>query len=217
MIKDTYRHKGLRNKLVETVKQKGIDDPRVLDAINSVPRHLFMDNAFVNFAYKDQAFPIGADQTISQPFTVAFQSQLLEIKAGDKVLEIGTGSGYQASVLLEMKAKVFSIERHRSLHHKSKKLLADLGYYPKLFFGDGYKGLPAFAPFDKIIITAAAPYIPEELKEQLKVGGYMVIPLGEGESQQMQRLKKVSESEFESETFGDFSFVPMLQNKSFNS
>lgn len=217
MLNDTYRHKGLRKKLVDLLREKGIDDERVLEAINQVPRHLFMDNAFINFAYKDQAFPIGADQTISQPYTVAYQSQLLEVKPKEKVLEIGTGSGYQCSVLLELGAKVFSIERHRSLHLKAKRMLNELGYFPKLFFGDGYKGLPAFATFDKIIITAAAPYIPEDLKSQLKVGGMMVIPLGEGESQKMQRLIKKSETEFVVEEYGDFSFVPMLQNKSFGS
>jgi len=217
MLNDTYRHKGLRKKLVDLLREKGIDDERVLEAINQVPRHLFMDNAFINFAYKDQAFPIGADQTISQPYTVAYQSQLLEVKPKEKVLEIGTGSGYQCSVLLELGAKVFSIERHRSLHLKAKRMLNELGYFPKLFFGDGYKGLPAFAPFDKIIITAAAPYVPEDLKSQLKVGGMMVIPLGEGESQKMQRLIKKSETEFVVEEYGDFSFVPMLQNKSFGS
>lgn len=217
MVKDTYRHKGLRKKLVELLRKKGIDDEGVLEAINRVPRHLFMDNAFVNFAYKDQAFPIGADQTISQPYTVAYQTQLLEVKPKEKVLEIGTGSGYQCSVLMELGAKVFSIERHRSLHLSAKRMLNDLGYFPKLFFGDGYKGLPAFAPFDKIIITAAAPHVPEDLKNQLKVGGMMVIPLGEGGSQKMQRLIKKSEKEFDVEVYGDFSFVPMLQNKSFSS
>lgn len=214
---DTYRHKGLRKKLVQLLEQKGISDQDVLRAIEAIPRHLFMDNAFVNFAYKDQAFPIGADQTISQPFTVAFQTQLMQVKAKDKILEIGTGSGYQSCVLLEMGAKVFSIERHRSLHLKSKRQLNELGYSPKLFFGDGFKGLPTYAPFDKIIITAAAPEIPEDLKKQLKVGGFLIIPLGEGESQEMLRLTKVSEDEFTREEFGNFSFVPMLKNKSFSS
>lgn len=217
MILDNYRHKGLRKQLVALLREKEINDENVLAAINRVPRHLFMDNAFVNFAYKDQAFPIGADQTISQPYTVAFQSQLLEIKKRDKVLEIGTGSGYQCSVLVELEAKVFSIERHKSLYQKAKKQLNELGYFPKLFFGDGYKGLPTFAPFDKIIITAAAPFVPEALKKQLKVGGKMVIPLGEGKAQQMQRYTKIAEDEFEVETFGTFSFVPMLQDKSFKS
>ena len=214
---DSYKHKGLRKKLIEELEAKGIENELVLEAINRVPRHLFMDNAFVNFAYKDQAFPIGAEQTISQPYTVAFQTQLLQLKAGLKVLEIGTGSGYQSCVLMEMGVKVFSVERHRSLHQKSKQKLNDLGYFPKLFFGDGYIGLPTFAPFDRIIITAAAPYIPEDLKNQLAIGGMMVIPLGDGETQNMQRIIKLGENKFETETFGDFSFVPMLQNKSFGS
>lgn len=215
MQMDTYKHKGLRKKLVDLLRSKGIENERVLAAINQVPRHLFLDNAFVKFAYQDQAFPIGDDQTISQPFTVAYQSQLLQTERGQKVLEIGTGSGYQSCVLLELGVKVFSIERHRSLHQKSKKQLAAMGYAPRLFFGDGYQGLPAFAPFDRILITAAAPYVPEALKEQLKVGGMMVIPLGEGDKQQMQRITKVSATEYEVERFGDFSFVPMLQDKSF--
>jgi protein-L-isoaspartate(D-aspartate) O-methyltransferase len=214
---DTYKHKGLRKKLVDLLASKGISDEKVLNAINSIPRHLFLDNAFINFAYKNQAFPIGSEQTISHPYTVAFQSQLLEIRPKDKILEIGTGSGYQCCVLVEMGAKVFSIERHRSLHVKSKLIINKLGYFPKLFFGDGFKGSPAFAPFDKIIITAAAPIIPQDLKNQLKVGGMMIIPLGEGESQEMLRLTKMSESEFKSEQFGDFSFVPMLKDKSFSS
>lgn len=214
---DNYRHKGLRKKLVEELSKKGIDNVEVLEAIDQIPRHLFMDNAFVNFAYKDKAFPIGANQTISQPFTVAFQTQLLGVERGDKVLEIGTGSGYQSAVLLAMGAKVFSIERHRSLHLKSRSILESLGYQPKLFFGDGYIGLPTFAPFDKIIITAAAPYLPEPLKEQLKVGGVFVIPLGEGDKQEMLRLSKQEDGSFKQENFGDFSFVPMLENKSFGS
>ena len=214
---DTYKHKGLRRKLVDLLQSKGITDEDVLQAINRIPRHLFMDNAFINFAYKNQAFPIGSEQTISHPYTVAFQSQLLELKRGEKVLEIGTGSGYQCCVLMELGAKVFSIERHRSLHLKSKQKLNDLGYYPKVFFGDGYKGLPAYAPFDKIIITAAAPYIPEDLKAQLKVGGFIVIPLGEDDTQEMQRIIKISENEYKTERYGEFSFVPMLEDKSFNS
>jgi protein-L-isoaspartate(D-aspartate) O-methyltransferase len=214
---DNYRHKGLRKKLVEELSKKGIESIDVLNAIDQIPRHLFMDNAFINFAYKDKAFPIGANQTISQPFTVAFQTQLPAVERGDKVLEIGTGSGYQSAVLLAMGAKVFSIERHRSLHLKSKSILESLGYQPKLFFGDGYKGLPTFAPFDKIIITAAAPYIPDPLKEQLKIGGVFVIPLGEGDKQEMLRLSKQEDGSFKQENFGDFSFVPMLENKSFGS
>lgn len=214
---DSYKHKGLRKKLVEEVKGKGIDNEDVLDAINAIPRHLFMDNAFVNFAYRDQAFPIGSDQTISQPYTVAFQTQLLEIQKGDKVLEIGTGSGYQSAVLIEMGAKVFSIERHRSLHKKSKQILSDLKYKGKFFFGDGFEGLPTFAPFDKILITAAAPRIPEKLIDQLKKGGFLVIPLGSGESQEMLRLTKMEDGSLKEEKYGNFSFVPMLENKSFSS
>lgn len=214
---DSYKHKGLRKKLVELLASKGIEDERVLDAINAIPRHLFMDNAFIHFAYKDQAFPIGADQTISQPYTVAFQTQLLEIKRGEKVLEIGTGSGYQSAVLCEMGAKVFSIERHRSLHRKSKQILEDLGYKGKFFFGDGFEGSPAFAPYSKILITAAAPRVPEKLIKQLEVGGFLVIPLGSGESQEMLRLKKKEDGSVEEERFGTFSFVPMLENKSFSS
>lgn len=214
---DTYRHKGLRKKLVELLRSKGIDDEVVLSAINRVPRHAFLDNAFVQFAYQDQAFPIGSDQTISQPYTVAFQSQLLDVKAGHKVLEIGTGSGYQSCVLLEMGAKVFTIERHRSLHKKCKERLNNMGYAPRMFFGDGYLGLPSFAPFDRIIITAAAPFVPDALIEQLKIGGKMVIPLGKGDTQEMQRVSKLSENDIEVEHFGDFSFVPMLEHKSFNS
>ena len=217
MLNDTYRHKGMRRKLLELLRSKGISDETVLDAIDKVPRHLFLDNVFVNFAYKNQAFPIGSEQTISHPFTVAFQTQLLELRKSEKVLEIGTGSGYQCSVLMEMSVKVFSIERHRSLHMKSKKILNQLGYFPKLFFGDGYKGLPGYAPYDKIIITAAAPFIPQDLLEQLKVGGMMVIPLGDTDKQEMQRIIKIAENEFKTETYGEFSFVPMLQDKSFNS
>ncbi|MFN2396115.1 MAG: protein-L-isoaspartate(D-aspartate) O-methyltransferase [Bacteroidales bacterium] len=210
---DTYRHQGLRRKLVETIKSKGIRDERVLDAIGNIPRHLFLDSSFTEIAYQDKPFPIGLGQTISQPYTVAYQTELLEVESGDKILEIGTGSGYQACVLFEMGAKVFSIERHRELHKKSKALLHKLGYTPKLFYGDGYKGLPTFAPFDKILVTAGAPEIPEELLKQLKVDGFMVIPVGKGGSQIMFRLKKVSESEFEKEEFGHFRFVPLLGKK----
>lgn len=210
---DTYRHQGLRRKLVETVKSKGISDERVLNAIGKIPRHLFLDSSFTEIAYQDKPFPIGLGQTISQPYTVAFQTELLEVNQGEKILEIGTGSGYQACVLFEMGAKVFSIERHRELHKKSKALLNKLGYNPKLFYGDGYKGLPTFAPFDKILVTAGAPEVPEELLKQLKVDGFMVIPVGKGGSQVMLRLKKISESEFEKEEFGHFRFVPLLGKK----
>lgn len=216
-MEDNYRHKGLRKKLVEELRSKGISDEEVLSAINNIPRHLFMDNAFVHFAYKNAAFPIGANQTISHPMTVAVQSELLEVASKDKILEIGTGSGYQCCVLMELGAKVYSIERHRSLHQKAKQIIESFGYKPKLFFGDGYKGLPAYAPFDKIIITAAAPFIPEELKQQLRTGGHMIIPLGEGEKQEMLKITKVAEEKYETKSYGDFSFVPMLEKKSFNT
>lgn len=211
---DSFKHKGLRKQLVTILTSKGIKDQKVLTAIEQIPRHFFMDNAFLSFAYQDQAFPIGSNQTISQPYTVAFQTELLEIKEGDKVLEIGTGSGYQTAVLLELGAKVFSIERQKQLFDKVKKFLPKIGYdRAKLFYGDGYKGLPAFAPFDKIIITAGAKYIPAPLIDQLKEGGIMVIPLGEGEQQEMKKITKLENGKIKSETLGTFRFVPMLENK----
>jgi protein-L-isoaspartate(D-aspartate) O-methyltransferase len=210
---DTYRHKGLRRKLSEEVRQKGIKDERVILAIETIPRHFFLDSSFVEFAYQDKPFPIGAGQTISQPYTVAFQTELLEIKKGDKVLEIGTGSGYQACVLLELGAKVFSIERHHSLYVKTKALLQKMGYNARLFYGDGYKGLPAYAPFDKILITAAAPQVPPGLLQQLKIGGMMVVPVGSGGTQTMMRITKLEENKFDQEDFGHFRFVPMLGSK----
>lgn len=216
-VQDLFRHKGQRRKLIDALEAKGITDQRVLSAMMKIPRHFFMDTAFENFAYQDKAFPIGSEQTISHPYTVAFQSQLLEVKPGEKILEIGTGSAYQTCVLVELGAKVFSIERHRSLHMKSKQLMEGLGFRAKLFFGDGYIGKAAYAPFDKIIITAAAPYVPEDLKTQLCVGGWMVIPHGEGENQTMLKLTKISDTEFKTEEFGEFSFVPMLKDKSFKS
>ena len=212
-MEDSFRHQGLRKQLIEHLASKGITDLKVLNAMNKIPRHLFMDNAFVNFSYQDKAFPIGEGQTISQPYTVAYQTELLHIQKGDKVLEIGTGCGYQTCVLLELGAKVFSIERHKELHLKAKNILRHLKYNCRLSFGDGYKGLPSFAPFDKIIITCGAPDVPEELLNQLKVGGVMVIPIGEGEEQLMKRITKVSEHEVEIEDFGVFKFVPMLENK----
>jgi len=214
---DTFRHKGLRKKLVETLRAKGIKDENVLKAIENVPRHLFMDSSFVEFAYKDSAFPIAAGQTISQPFTVAYQTELLEVKSGDKILEIGTGSGYQSCVLCEMGAKVFSIERQMSLFKQTKALLPKIGYMPKLFFGDGYAGLPTFAPFNKVIVTAAAPEIPEKLIEQLKTGGMMVIPLNatKGDYQIMKKITKLSDGSLEVIDLDTFRFVPLLQNKSF--
>ncbi len=212
MQTDTYRHKGLRRQLASLLKTKGIENADVLKAIEAVPRHLFLDNTFIERAYEDIAFPIGAGQTISRPHTVAFQTELLEIKRGEKVLEIGTGSGYQTSVLLEMGAKVFTIERQKELFDKTKNFLPTIGYNPKFFYGDGYIGLTAFAPFDKIIITAGAPIIPDALLKQLKVGGLMVIPLGE-EVQVMTLLKKNAEKKFEKTEFGTFKFVPLLEHK----
>lgn len=213
-MQDTYRHKGLRKALVKQVEDKGIRDVRILEAMLKVPRHLFFDNAFVEFAYQDKAFPIGSGQTISQPFTVAFQSELLELKKGDKVLEIGTGSGYQTAILLELGAKVFSIERQKRLNQKAKMMLEKLNYRAKLFYGDGYKGLPTFAPFDKILVTAGAPEIPQDLIEQLKPGGMMVIPVDQGDTQIMYRLVKPKDGgEIVIEEHGSFMFVPMLKNK----
>ena len=210
---DTYKHKGMRRRLVEEVKAKGITDEAVLEAIGKIPRHLFMDSSFENFAYRDVPFPIGSGQTISQPYTVGFQSQLLNIKKGDKILEVGTGSGYQAIVLVELGAKVFSIERQRKLYDRTRKLMHEMGYMAKLFYGDGYKGLPSYAPFDKIIVTAGAPDIPKELLKQLKVGGMMVIPIGGDEGQVMYSITRVSETDFEQQKHGDFAFVPMLKNR----
>ena len=202
----------MRKSLVEELKNKGISDGNVLNAINTVPRHVFLDSSFLDFAYQDKAFPIGSGQTISQPFTVAFQSSLLEIKKNMKVLEIGTGSGYQACVLAEMGAKVFSIERQRKLYTKTKAFLAEFPYRIKMFLGDGNKGLPTYGPFDRIIITAAAPEIPQALIDQLKVGGMMVIPLSENEScQTMLRLTKQEDGSLKREEYGDFRFVPMLK------
>lgn len=215
MLEDNYRHKGLRKKLVGIVRNKGIHDEDVLEAINNIPRHQFLDSSFLNFAYQDQAFPIGSGQTISQPYTVAFQSQLLEIKRGEKVLEVGTGSGYQACVLAEMGAKVFTIERQKKLYEKTKKFLSLLKYRNiKTFYGDGYKGLPTFGPFDKAIVTAGAPFVPNDLLLQLKVGGKLVIPVDIEEGiQEMTSITRVSESDFEKREHGRFSFVPMLLNK----
>ncbi len=210
-MNDSLRHKGLRKKLVDGLKIKGIRDDKVLEAIRKVPRHLFMESSFINFAYKDQAFPIGAGQTISQPFTVAFQTQLLDIHKHDKILEIGTGSGYQAAVLIEMGAIVYTIERQKELYIKSQQLLPPIGYFPKFFFGDGYTGLPTYGPFDKIIVTAGASSIPEKLKLQLKPGGKMVIPVGGKTRQEMMLVTRVNETEFKSEKFGSFIFVPMLK------
>jgi protein-L-isoaspartate(D-aspartate) O-methyltransferase len=212
-LRDTSKHQGLRNQLVKQLEEKGITDKNVLGAIGKVPRHLFLDSSFENFAYQDKAFPIGADQTISQPFTVAFQTQLLDIKKGDKVLEIGTGSGYQTAVLCLLGASVYSIERQNKLFKTAQLLLPKLGYNPKKFvFGDGYKGFPDAAPFDSILVTAGAPFIPQPLMAQLKVGGRLVIPVGENE-QIMTLLVRKNEKQFEKQEFGDFKFVPLLENK----
>ncbi len=212
-LADTFRHKGLRKKLVEVVRQKGIADKNVLKAMEEVPRHWFFDSGFLEFAYEDKAFPIGAGQTISQPFTVAFQTQLLQVKRGDKILEVGTGSGYQASILYQMGAKVFSVERQRTLHIKAKAMLPAAGFLVKVFFGDGYKGLPTFGPFDKIIVTAGAPFIPENLTEQLKLGGIMVIPVDDGEEQIMTTLTKMADGSIKIDQHGRFRFVPLLGDK----
>jgi protein-L-isoaspartate(D-aspartate) O-methyltransferase len=208
---DTYRHKGLRKKLVQVIQAKGITDERVLDAILEVPRHFFLDSAFDEVAYEDRAFPIGEGQTISQPYTVAYQSQLLEVKPFHKVLEIGTGSAYQAVVLAEMGAQVYTIERRKKLFELNKKFEFLKKYSSiKFFYGDGYEGLPTYAPFDRIIITAAAPEIPQKLIEQLKPGGMMVIPLGSGDLQQMKRITKLENGALKEEVFDYFSFVPMI-------
>ncbi len=211
---DTYRHKGLRKKLVDTVKSKGITDERVLNAIGNVPRHYFLDSAFDELAYEDRAFPIGEGQTISQPYTVAYQSQLLEIKPFTKVLEIGTGSAYQAVILAEMGAQVYTIERQKKLFDENKAFAFLKKYLSiKFFYGDGYEGLPTYAPFDRVIITAAAPGIPPKLIDQLKPGGMMVIPLGMGDVQRMTRITKLENGALKEEVFDNFSFVPMLEGK----
>ena len=212
-MQDTFKHHGLRKKLVETISQKGIKQQKVLVAIGKIPRHLFMDNAFIGFAYEDNAFPIGAGQTISQPFTVAAQTELLDVKQHDKILEIGTGSGYQAAVLVSMEGVVYTIERQKELYQKTKEFLPKIGYNCKFFYGDGYKGLPTLAPFDKIIITCGTPEIPIELINQLKIGGKLVAPVGSGDIQEMQLLEKISEKENKVTAHGRFSFVPMLTNK----
>ena len=209
---DTYRHKGLRKKLVDTVRAKGITNEKVLEAIGSIPRHFFLESAFDEVAYEDRAFPIGEDQTISQPYTVAYQTQLLEVKKFDKILEVGTGSVYQASVLAELGAQVYTIERQKKLYDSNKQF-AYIKKYPsiKFFYGDGYEGLPTYGPFDKILITAAAPEIPPKLVQQLKTGGMMVIPLGGGNRQQMMRLTKLADGSLKEELFDYFSFVPMVE------
>jgi protein-L-isoaspartate(D-aspartate) O-methyltransferase len=212
-INDTYRHQGLRKQLIENLRDRNIRDERVLAAIGNVPRHLFMDSSFVEYAYQDKAFPISSGQTISQPYTVAVQTELLQVQKEMKVLEVGTGSGYQACILNEMGAKVYSVERQFNLYKKVKQFFEKYGYNIKVFYKDGYEGLPTYAPFERIIITAAVPEIPESLKQQLKVGGILVAPVGKAGHQVMTRIIKESEEQFREESHGGFVFVPMLPGK----
>lgn len=212
-MEDSFQHKGLRRKLVGEIRQKGIKDENVLAAIGKVPRHLFMDSSFIKFAYRDHAFPIGSGQTISQPYTVAFQTELLQVRPLHKVLEVGTGSGYQAAVLAEMGVTVFSIERQKELYLKAQILLANLNYRVRFFYGDGYQGLPTYGPFDRILITAAAPAVPEALLGQLKTGGRLVVPVGGNESQVMTLVEKPDDNEYRVTEHGTFVFVPMLGGK----
>ncbi|MEM9896364.1 MAG: protein-L-isoaspartate(D-aspartate) O-methyltransferase [Bacteroidota bacterium] len=209
-MKDTYKHKGQRKRLINVLREKGIHDERVLSALEKIPRHLFFDPIFQEHAYEDKAFPIDAGQTISQPYTVAFQSQLLDVQKEDKILEIGTGSGYQASVLCEMAADVYSIEFQKTLYRKAIRFIPTLGLQPHLYLGDGSKGLPKFAPYDKILVTAGAPSIPNALLQQLKVGGRLVIPVGSGPSQQMTLLIRTDQNSVKKSVFDSFSFVPLL-------
>lgn len=208
-MEDTYKHKGLRKQLVKEIIQKGIQDKAVINAIGKIPRHFFFDKIFENHAYEDKAFPIAAGQTISQPYTVAFQSELLNVSSGDKILEIGTGSGYQACVLVELGADVYSIEYQKALYQKAIRFLPSLGYQPHMYFGDGSKGLARFAPYDGIIVTAGAPAIPEELIEQLKVGGRLVIPVGNNQTQAMVLIQKLENNKIKKQVFNNFSFVPL--------
>ena len=207
---DSYRHKGMRRQLVKVVREKGIEDERVLAAIGKIPRHFFFENAFLEHAYEDKAFPIGAGQTISQPYTVAFQSELLQVQPGDKVFEIGTGSGYQAIVLLELGADVYTIEYQKELYERTRRFLPSMGYKPNFFFGDGSKGLPQYAPYAKIIVTAGAPTVPDALIDQLRVGGVLVIPVGDAKTQRMLRITKTAENKVRTESFDNFKFVPLL-------
>lgn len=212
MIKESLLVQGMRKKLVENLRQKGITDEKVLEAINTVPRHIFMDLSLEKVAYEDRAIGILCEQTISQPSTVAFQTQLLNVKHREKILEIGTGSGYQTAVLYKLSSRVYTIERQKSLYDAAIKVFEKINIHPNCFFGDGYKGLPQFAPFDKILVTCGAPFIPQDLINQLKIGGVMVIPVGDN-SQTMYKITKISETETKEESFGDFKFVPMLKDK----
>lgn len=209
-FKDTYQQKGLRKKLLTTLEAKGITDPKVLEAFNKVPRHFFFESSFKEKAYEDSAFPIGNDQTISQPFTVAYQTSLLDVRKRDKILEIGTGSGFQACILSALEARVYSIERQKVLYQKAKVLIKELNFGVRTFWKDGYKGLPEFAPFDKILVTAGATEIPQALLDQLKIGGFLVIPVG-NEIQQMLKVTRLTENEYKEEIFGNFKFVPFLK------
>lgn len=209
-MRDNYQAQGLRKKLIEEIRLKGIRDEKVLEAMGKVPRHLFMDSSFLNHAYVDKAFPIGSGQTISQPYTVAFQTELLRVERGHKVLEIGTGSGYQAAILCEMGAKVYTLERIKELYSKVIVFLPSIGYHPRFFFADGFDGIPTYGPFDRIIVTAGATDIPEKLLPQLKIGGLMVIPVGDERIQNMILLERISEHEFKKTSHGQFSFVPLL-------
>ena len=214
MYLDSFKHKGMRRMLVNYLREKGISDEYVLEAINNVPRHFFLDSSLDVIAYEDRALEILCNQTISQPSTVAFQTQLLNVQKGDKILEIGTGSGYQTCILCEMKAKVFTIERFKPLFDYAKKMFEILKYKPKVSFGDGYLGMPAYAPFDKILVTCGVPEIPQKLVEQMKTGGIMVIPVGKNE-QEMYKVTKISNTEINIKTFGNFKFVPMLEERKF--
>ena len=210
-LKDTFRHKGKRKLLVEELGKMGIEQTSILDAFIAIPRHYFLDLAFDEQAYTNMAFQIGSGQTISHPYTVAFQTQLLSVAKGDKMLEIGTGSGFQTCILCQMGAKVFSVERHMDLHIKAKSIISFFNFNAKLSFGDGYKGIPSHAPFDKILVTCGAPEIPQLLVSQLKIGGLMVIPVGEGDEQKMLRITKFDAEQYKVEEFGTFKFVPMLE------
>jgi protein-L-isoaspartate(D-aspartate) O-methyltransferase len=213
--KDSYKYQGMRKKMIDNLRKKNITSEKILEAMGKIPRHLFLESnsALSEHLYEDKAFQIGAGQTISHPSTVAIQSHLLDITPGEKILEIGTGSGYQTAVLLELGAKVYSIERQQALYEKTRDFLPALGYKARFFYGDGYKGLPNYAPFDKIIVTAGAPFIPEALIEQMVIGGIIVIPIGDGKTQKMQVGVKISEKKCEWQEMGNFAFVPMLENK----
>lgn len=208
---DSFEAKGKRQRLINSIREKGIENEDVLEAMNRVPRHQFMDNAFLHHAYQDKAFPISSGQTISQPYTVAFQTSLLEVSKRDKVLEIGTGSGYQAAILLEMGVRVYTIERHRELFEKSQAILGKMGYSAHFFFGDGYIGKPQYGPYDGILVTAAAPEVPEALLAQLKIGGRLVIPVGGSDTQVMKKIVRKGDDEYETTEHGLFAFVPMLK------